>query len=94
MSGPGHFEQQDEFERYGDGRSETGVTRFLVEWDAIHVQFHDERVYVYDANKPGATAVQEMQRLARAGKGLSTYISQHVGKRYARWYVIRRGQAA
>jgi hypothetical protein len=94
MSGGQTFELDADFEQYGDGRSEIGVTRYMMEWDAIHVQFHDERVYVYDANKPGVGAVQEMQRLARAGKGLSTYISQHVGNRYARWYVIRRGQAA
>jgi hypothetical protein len=39
---------------------------------------------VYDHSRPGPEHVARMQELARGGRGLSTYISQHVQKAYAR----------
>ncbi len=76
------------FERYGEPGRESGVTRYALTGDAIHVQFQDDRVYVYDAVKPGMEDVREMKRRALEGRGLSTYISQRVRQRYARWYVL------
>jgi hypothetical protein len=42
------------------------------------IQFKDGGVYRYSAKRPGAELVAEMRRLAIAGKGLSTFINQHV----------------
>jgi hypothetical protein len=74
------------FERYGDGRINSGVSHYAIATDAIHVQFHDDRVYVYSNGKPGSEHVAAMKQLARRGTGLSTYISQRVHDSYERWY--------
>jgi hypothetical protein len=76
------------FEQYGDGAGNKGVLRYALSPDAIHVQFHDDRIYVYSNEKPGTQHVEAMKQLARQGTGLSTYISQRVQDRYERWYRI------
>ena len=50
----------------------------------IAVEFTNGAIYVYDLEHPGPEAVSNMKRLARAGRGLSTYISQHVRDDYAK----------
>jgi hypothetical protein len=40
-------------------------------------------VYLYDYESAGRICIEEMKRLAVAGRGLATYISQHVKKNYA-----------
>jgi hypothetical protein len=74
------------FESYRKAGGDTGVLRYALEDGAIHVQFRDGTVYLYDDAATGKAHVREMQRLAIAGAGLSTYISQHVHDRYARKY--------
>ena len=46
------------------------------------VRYQDGRAYRYTHASTGAAHVREMKRLAEAGEGLSTYISQHVRERY------------
>jgi hypothetical protein len=75
-----------QFEPYGKPGRDTGVLRYALAPDAIHVQFQDSTVYVYDVATIGIQHLQAMQRLAAAGAGLSTYISQHMHHRYARKY--------
>jgi hypothetical protein len=48
------------------------------------VWFKDGDGYDYDYRHPGREHVETMKRLAEEGRGLSTYISQHVRKNYAR----------
>ena len=74
------------FEPYRKTGGDTGVVRYALENGAIHVQFRDGTVYVYDNAATGHTHVSAMQGLAVAGSGLSTYISQNVHDRYARKY--------
>ncbi len=38
--------------------------------------------YVYNSVSPGVVHLMAMKKLAVEGKGLSTYISQYVGKNY------------
>lgn len=71
-------------EPYGSLEGKAGVTAFSIGDDFIKVRFHDAAIYVYDNSKPGAAHVERMKELARAGRGLSTYISQHVRQNYAR----------
>ena len=74
------------FEQYGNRATNSGVSRYAIAPDAIHVQFHGGRIYVYSNGMPGPEHVERMKRLARQGFGLSTYISQQVQHHYERWY--------
>jgi hypothetical protein len=72
-------------ERYGNLSANSGVDAYECGPGWIKVRFRNKpETYVYDGTKPGAEHVARMQELARAGRGLSTYISQHVQKAYAR----------
>lgn len=51
--------------------------------DFIIVRFTDGSEYLYNYDMPGRLDVENMKRLAKAGEGLATYISQHVQERYA-----------
>ncbi len=70
---------------YGNLSGDSGVVAYETGDDFIKVQFrHSPKLYVYDSGRPGSSHVNQMQRLAAAGRGLSTYISQHVKKNYSR----------
>ena len=69
--------------RYRNLDGNSGVQAYALLDDAIAVRFSNGSVYVYDHTNPGEQAVNDMRRLALAGRGLATYISQHVQDRYA-----------
>lgn len=69
--------------RYANRDGGSGVVAYAVGPAGIAVQFVDGSVYVYDHDRPGKAVVAEMKRLAAAGRGLSTYISQVVRDNYA-----------
>ncbi len=62
----------------------TGISGFHVKPDSIAIQFKDGSIYLYDSRRPGKKHVEAMKELARAGKGLTTYVNQHVRERYAK----------
>lgn len=68
--------------RYQDLSSNSGVVAYRIGTDYIAVKFRSGDMYLYTYNKPGKQAVEDMKRLAEAGRGLSTYISQHVREDY------------
>jgi len=70
-------------QRYGNRDGHSGVVAYALADDAIAVRFRSGEIYVYTADSAGAEAVATMQRLATAGRGLSTYISQSVRDAYA-----------
>ena len=71
--------------RYANLSGNSGVAEYEIGNDYIKVRFrHEAAVYVYNDAAPGPAAVRRMQALAVQGQGLSTYISQYVGKNYAR----------
>lgn len=70
-------------QRYRRLSGDSGVLAFTVRADAIDVKFVDGNVYTYSYASTGRERVEQMKLLARAGKGLSTYISQHVRADYA-----------
>lgn len=75
-------------QRYGNLNGHAGVVAYELGEGSITVRFagEGEVCYLYNSERPGPDAVREMQRLARAGQGLTTYISQHVRDNYAkRW---------
>jgi len=69
--------------RYRNLSGNSGVVSYETGPDWIAVTFRGGTTYLYDESEPGSEAVEKMKRLAAAGRGLSTYISQHVGERYA-----------
>jgi hypothetical protein len=68
--------------RNRSGRS--GVSAYAIGDGFILVRFVNDGTYEYTDAEPGRTHVRNMQRLAEAGIGLSTYISRFVRERYAR----------
>jgi len=55
----------------------SGIVEYENRPDVIIVRFHDGNLYVYTSERVGRHHVEQMKRLALAGKGLSSYISQH-----------------
>jgi hypothetical protein len=69
---------------YKSGNPNAGVLNYEVAGRAIILEFGDHRFrYVYDEVSPGAAHVRAMIRLAKLGKGLTTYVNQHVRENYA-----------
>ena len=71
-------------ECYSHLDGDSGVTHYECGPDFIRVRFRNGSTYVYDHARPGAQHVEHMKELARAGKGLSTYVGQVVRTSYAR----------
>jgi hypothetical protein len=68
---------------YTNIAGKSGVIAFEIEDDGIIVQFSDGSIYRYDTVSAGRTNITEMQRLARTGKGLDSYIKRFVGSRFS-----------
>jgi hypothetical protein len=69
---------------YGNLSGNSGVKAYAIHDGAIEVEFVNGQAYLYDNAHTGPARVRKMQRLARAGRGLSTYISREVREAYAR----------
>ena len=70
--------------RYRNTSGDSGVVAYDIDSDSITVKFSSGDRYLYTERSAGAENIATMQELARAGRGLSTFISQHVGSRYER----------
>ncbi len=77
-------------QRYGNQNRESGVVAYDIDAGQIIVQFRNGDRYLYTEDSAGAANIARMQDLARAGRGLSSFISQHVHDRYARKIHSRR----
>jgi hypothetical protein len=55
----------------------SGIVEFKNQPDFIIVRFDRGDLYVYMSERLGRRHVEEMKRLAVAGQGLSSYITQH-----------------
>ena len=71
-------------QRYLNRSGDSGVVAYELGPASIAVRFVDGSVYLYDAARTGAAEVDEMKRLAQAGRGLSGYISRVVQANYAK----------
>ena len=71
-------------QRYGNQSRESGVVAYDIDAGRIVVQFRNGERYLYTEDSAGAANIATMQELARAGRGLSSFISQHVHDRYER----------
>jgi hypothetical protein len=70
--------------RYANHSGTSDIVSYEVEPTAIHVRFANGVTYVYDERKPGSHVVEQMKRLATHGRGLGTYINEHIKKNYSR----------
>jgi hypothetical protein len=60
----------------------SGVASFALAEDSITVRFKSGDTYRYDYETPGKRLVEQMKKLARQGRGLSTFISRQVKHAY------------
>ena len=70
--------------RYANLDGHSGVVAYETTADAITLTFVGGERYVYTHERPGRDAVDRMKALAKAGRGLATFVSQHVREAYAR----------
>ena len=72
-------------QRYRNLAGDSGVVAYAITPSSISVKFVGaDSIYEYSHASAGKAHVEEMKRLAQAGRGLSTYISQHVADDYVR----------
>jgi len=62
----------------------SGVRAYEIGEGSIRVEFVHGRSYLYTNASTGAAHIAEMQRLARSGEGLATYINKHTHDTYER----------
>jgi hypothetical protein len=73
-------------QRYGNLSGDSGVVFYESGDGEIVLRFVDGWHYRYTDASAGAEHIAAMRRLARAGRGLSTYVSRVVREGYAeRW---------
>lgn len=70
-------------EQYGNLGGDSGIAAYEIGPGSITIWFKDGAAYLYTNQSAGAANIAEMQRLARAGQGLNSYISRVVRKGYA-----------
>ena len=71
-------------QRYKNDSGESGVVAYDIGTGSIIVEFAGGERYLYTEQSAGAPNIARMQRLALAGRGLCTFISQVVRDGYAR----------
>jgi hypothetical protein len=64
--------------RYKNLSGKSGVRHYEIGDDFIRVQFESGTTYLYTYISAGQKNIEHMKKLAKSGKGLSTFISQNV----------------
>ena len=67
---------------YKNPEGHSGVAAYRIGRDYIDVEFAGGDIYRYTSASAGRTHLAIMKKLARAGQGLSTFISQAVRDGY------------
>jgi hypothetical protein len=68
--------------KYKNLSRRSGVLAYEIGPQSIKVMFEGGLVYTYSYKKAGKEKVEQLKKLADTGRGLSTYISQHVKDLY------------
>jgi hypothetical protein len=71
-------------QRYKNQSGDSGVVAYDIDTNSITIQFRDGGRYLYTITSAGAANIAEMQRLARFGRGLCSFISRVTRDRYER----------
>lgn len=69
-------------EKYKNLGGNSGIINYEIGTDIIFIQFKDMSVYSYSYNKAGQIHVEQMKYLAKAGKGLNSYLMKNVHDKY------------
>ena len=69
--------QGESMKLYKNLSGNSGVKAFEIGLDFIRIQFHDGPVYLYTYQSASPDSVDKLKQLAKAGKGLSTFLNQH-----------------
>lgn len=69
-------------EKYANRSGESQVDCFEIGHDRITVQFNDGHAYLYTNDSADLRNIEQMKSLATSGRGLNTFIHDHVRKRY------------
>jgi hypothetical protein len=70
---------------YHDKSGRSGISRYEIQKSAIILEFKvDGKRYLYSYVRPGKDHVEVMKVLAIEGRGLTTYVNQHVRENYER----------
>ena len=70
--------------RYKNLSGHSGVVAYETTTDSITLTFTDGGRYLYTSVSVGRAALDRMIALAKAGRGLSTFVSQNVRENYER----------
>lgn len=65
-------------QEYGNSSHDSGVAAHEIGEDSITVRFRSGGTYLYTYASTGEDRIEQMKALAKAGEGLSSYISQVV----------------
>lgn len=68
--------------RYKNYNKNSGIHSYEIRPGSIIIKFTDGEVYLYTYASTGKQKINQMQQLAKAGKGLSTFINRHVREKY------------
>jgi hypothetical protein len=71
-------------ERYANKSGDSGVSAYQIGTNYIWVQFTSGHVYEYTYASAGSGNIETMKSLARAGRGLCSFIQLHVKYKYSR----------
>jgi len=69
-------------ENYANLNGNSSVTAFEIGQDFIIVAFSDGSQYLYSYRSAGDTIIEQMKNLARAGRGLNSYIMRYAKTLY------------
>ncbi|MFC4159006.1 hypothetical protein [Chitinimonas lacunae] len=73
-------------ERYKNLSGNSGVLEYDMGPESITVQFRNGVYYAYTYRSAGPSKVEQMKKLAVAGKGLASYIGRYAPRLYeAKW---------
>jgi len=68
---------------YKHKTEKAGVAAYNTGDDFIIIEFQDGSTYLYNYKSTGKANIERMKTLAATGKGLTTFINQHVRDHYA-----------
>ena len=72
-------------ERYANRSGNSGVEAYEAGPGFIRIKYvRDPEPYLYTDESAGPEQIRKMQELARAGKGLATYVSRYVKTNYVK----------
>jgi len=70
-------------ERYANKNGDSAVSTYEIGINYIYIGFKSGSTYEYTYASAGPVNIEKMKALARAGRGLNTFITKYVNNKYA-----------